>query len=84
MPQIIVMADARDRSVTFTERVTVSDFESRHFQTQLVERLGWAVEDAYAVECDHREPGAPEVASIEREPESRTERELVSDAQPVS
>lgn len=84
MPQIIVMADARDRSVTFTERVTVSDFESRHFQTQLVERLGWAVEDAHAVERDHREPGAPEVVSIEREPESRTERELVSDAQPVS
>ncbi len=84
MPQIIVMADAHDRSVMFTERVTVSDFESRHFQTQLVERLGWAVEDAYAVERDHREGSALEAASIEPEPESRTEREPVSDAQPVS
>jgi hypothetical protein len=34
----------------FTERVTVSDFESGHFQAQLVERLGWAVGDAAAVE----------------------------------
>jgi hypothetical protein len=84
MPQIIVMADAHDRSVMFTERVTVSDFESRHFHTQLVERLGWAVEDAHAVERDHREASAFEAASIEPEPESRTERDQVSDAQPVS
>jgi hypothetical protein len=34
----------------FAERVNVSDFESAHFQTQLVERLGWAVGDAAAVE----------------------------------
>jgi hypothetical protein len=32
--------------VTLIERVTVSDFESGHFQAQLVERLGWAVGDA--------------------------------------
>ncbi|MEO6858160.1 MAG: hypothetical protein ABI323_06175 [Solirubrobacteraceae bacterium] len=67
----------------FTERVTVSDFESGHFQAQLVERLGWAVEDAHAVERDHREAAAFEATSIEPEPE-RTEREMVSDAQPVS
>ncbi len=54
MPQIVVMADQTDGrddpAVMFTERVSVSDFESRHFQTQLVERLGWAVGDADAVE----------------------------------
>ena len=54
MPQIIVMADTSnggpDRAVMFTERVNERDFESRHFQTQLVERLGWAVGDASAVE----------------------------------
>jgi hypothetical protein len=54
MPQIVVMADQSDgrdeRAVMFTERVSVSDFESHHFQTQLVERLGWAVGDAAAVE----------------------------------
>jgi hypothetical protein len=56
MPQIIVMADGtaeeRDRMVMFRERVSPSDFESRHFATQLVERLGWAVGDAQQVEQD--------------------------------
>jgi hypothetical protein len=54
VPQIIVTADKAtedgERAVMFTERVTVHDFESDHFQAQLVERLGWAVGDAHAVE----------------------------------
>jgi hypothetical protein len=54
MPRIIVTADppseGSDRPIMFAERVNVSDFESHHFQTQLVERLGWAVGDADAVE----------------------------------
>ncbi len=54
MPRIIVTADNPcadgERAVMFTERVTVADFESGHFQAQLVERLGWAVGDADAVE----------------------------------
>jgi hypothetical protein len=32
------------------ERISLSDFESRHFATQLLERLGWAVEDAQQME----------------------------------
>jgi hypothetical protein len=28
------------------ERVSAADFESEHFATRLVERLGWAVTDA--------------------------------------
>jgi hypothetical protein len=32
------------------ERVSVSDFESHHFAKHLVERLGWAVNDAHEVE----------------------------------
>ena len=35
------------------ERVNVADFESDHFATQLVERLGWAVSDAD--EAEHNE-----------------------------
>jgi hypothetical protein len=58
MPQIIVAADRgaafRDGAVTFRERVTVADFESPHFAAQLLERLGWAVEDAHEAE---RVPG---------------------------
>lgn len=54
MPRIIVTADppseGGDRPIMFAERVSVSDFESHHFQSQLVERLGWAVGDADAVE----------------------------------
>lgn len=50
MPQIIVTADSLDDQggtpVMFRERVSVSDFESRHFANQLVERIGWAVGDA--------------------------------------
>ena len=67
MPQIIVMADptddTRSQAVMFTERVSVSDFESRHFQTQLVERLGWAVGDADALEHDRYELPEPEPRS---------------------
>lgn len=54
MPKIIVTADSRtegdERAVMFTERVNPSDFESPHFQNQLVERLGWAVGDAQVIE----------------------------------
>jgi hypothetical protein len=54
LPQIIVMADkpsdGREPPVMFRERVNVSDFESEHFATQLVERLGWAVGDADAID----------------------------------
>lgn len=56
MPQIIVTADSRtdgvERAVMFTERVNASDFESPHFQSQLVERLGWAVGDAQVIESN--------------------------------
>jgi hypothetical protein len=54
VPQIIVTADPGaafgEGAVTLRERVSIADFESEHFATQLVERLGWAVGDA-----DHAE-----------------------------
>ena len=62
MPQIIVTADApseRDSAaVMLRERVNLSDFESDHFASQLVERLGWAVGDAHQAERDAAIPGA--------------------------
>ena len=64
MPQIIVTADGGaafgEGAVTLKERVNVSDFESQHFARQLVERLGWAVEDAQQVEGGCAEPVAAE------------------------
>jgi hypothetical protein len=54
MPQIIVTADGPTEDgkppIMFRERVTVSDFESKHFTAQLAERLGWAVGDADELE----------------------------------
>ena len=50
MPQIIVTADrasdGEQPAVMWRERITPADFESDHFQAQLVQRLGWAVVDA--------------------------------------
>ena len=42
------------------ERINLADFESRHFASLLVERLGWAVSDAHDVEreADDVEPSA--------------------------
>lgn len=56
MPQIIVRTnrgtERPEESVMLNERVNVSDFESDHFAAQLIERLGWAVNDAHEVEED--------------------------------
>jgi len=54
MPQIIVTADRGsgqgEGAVLLRERINSSDFESATFAARLVERLGWAVDDAHAVE----------------------------------
>jgi hypothetical protein len=56
VPHIIVTADRADGrgdgAVMLMERINVSDFESDHFASQLVERLGWAVADAHEAERD--------------------------------
>jgi hypothetical protein len=68
MPQIIVAADRGaafgDGAVTFRETVSVADFESQHFATQLVERLGWAVEDADQAERALTVEGADQVERV--------------------
>jgi hypothetical protein len=60
MPQIIVTADRgaafAEGAVTLRERVSVADLESKHFATQLLERLGWAVSDAHEVERSDAPP----------------------------
>jgi hypothetical protein len=54
MPQIIVTAGDGAKleagTVTLRERINVSDFESDRFAANLVERLGWAVNDAIDAE----------------------------------
>lgn len=53
MPQILVVTDIREETgntVVYRERISPSDLESDHFSGQLVERVGWAVGDADALE----------------------------------
>jgi hypothetical protein len=94
MPQIIVMAQTRARSnepaVMFTERVNCRDFESRHFQNQLVERLSWAVDDAQAAErsrelaVDDDDAAEWAHAVADDAPAAERDRQPISDAQPAS
>jgi 1,6-anhydro-N-acetylmuramate kinase len=78
VPQIIVKADrSSDRgegAVMLRERVNVADFESDHFAAQLVERLGWAVNDAHEVEQEPtpepEAPAAPQTAELSAQPAS--------------
>lgn len=53
MPQILVVADSLNETpsaVVYRERISSTDLESAHFSGQLVERVGWAVRDADAIE----------------------------------
>jgi hypothetical protein len=98
VPQIIVTADNSStgggQAVMFTERVSVRDFESDHFQAQLVERIGWAVGDAHAAEqrqsdaaADQAEPPATpqaEATPVRTLDEKRLGRERATAAAPAS
>jgi len=53
MPQITVTAEASGTdgaAMTLRERVSAADFESERFLANLLERFGWAVEDATVAE----------------------------------
>ncbi|HWD76407.1 MAG TPA: hypothetical protein VG371_14805 [Solirubrobacteraceae bacterium] len=85
MPQIIVTADKPNDEgqppVMFRERVSVSDFESKHFASQLVERLGWAVGDAD--ELNRRSSLQAERRRARRRMVDAAQRELALSARPV-
>jgi hypothetical protein len=62
MPQILVVTESPEeagRTVVYRERIAPSDLESDHFSGQLVERVGWAVQDADEMEHDVAEPRIP-------------------------
>ncbi len=49
MPQILVLTDLAEdveSTVVYRERISSTDLDSDHFSGQLVERVGWAVQDA--------------------------------------
>jgi hypothetical protein len=61
MPQILIVTDSPQAAgtVVYRERIVSTDLESDHFSGQLVERVGWAVQDASEVEhrAEVRAPG---------------------------
>lgn len=49
MPRVIVVAEPVDselKSATLDERVLSGEVRSEHFSAHLLERIGWALEDA--------------------------------------
>jgi len=49
MPRILVSTEPLDRPdavVMLDERIAASDLSSDHFAAQLIQRIGWAVDDA--------------------------------------
>jgi hypothetical protein len=53
MPQILVVTDVSndaETTVVYRERIATTDLESNHYSGHLVERVGWAVLDADALE----------------------------------
>ena len=59
MPQILVVTDPAERdpsTVVYRERVLTTDLESDHFSGQLVERVGWAIQDADEIETGSGSP----------------------------
>jgi hypothetical protein len=81
MPQIIVTAGDSgelEGEVTLRERINASDFESERFTVNLVERLGWAVDDA--AEAERHRPAtqdAPGAVASDQTVDNEAIRELV-------
>lgn len=79
MPQIIVTAGDsanREGKVLLRERITAADFESERFTVNLLERLGWAVDDA--ADAERQGQSAQEAAAaVERHERAEPEAELI-------
>ena len=70
MPQILVVTDPAEQAastVVYRGRVLSTDLESDHFSGQLVERVGWAVQDADQIEHGSDRTGQPAPA-LDRSP----------------
>ncbi len=54
MPRILVTTEPvekPDAGVMLDERIATSDLTSDYFAAQLIQRIGWALADAEATEC---------------------------------
>jgi hypothetical protein len=53
MPRILVTTEPAERpkaAVMLDEHIATSDLTSQHFAAQLIQRIGWAVDDAESTE----------------------------------
>jgi hypothetical protein len=71
MPQILVVTDPAERAastVVYRERIVSTDLESDHFSGQLVERVGWAIQDADEIEQED-DRTVPHLTEMPAEPD---------------
>jgi hypothetical protein len=57
MPRLIVTTettDDRTNAIVHDERVLASNLDNEHSSAQLIERVGWALEDAEQLESEQR------------------------------
>jgi hypothetical protein len=57
MPRLIVTAETRndrDDAIVHDERVLATNLDNEHSSAQLIERVGWALEDAERLEAEQR------------------------------
>ena len=55
MPRLIVTAETgkdRDDAIVHDERVLATNLDNDHSSAQLIERVGWALEDAERLEAE--------------------------------
>jgi hypothetical protein len=55
MPRLIVTAETgtdRDDAIVHDERLLVTNLDNDHSSAQLIERVGWALEDAERLEAE--------------------------------
>jgi hypothetical protein len=60
MPSILIVPESGDDAVLerfkLRERVSADDLQDEHIRAQLLQRIGWAVEDAEREEAGARTP----------------------------
>jgi hypothetical protein len=57
MPRLIVITETegeRENAVVHDERVLATNLANEHASAQLIERVGWALEDAEQLESEQR------------------------------
>jgi hypothetical protein len=68
MPKIIIQTEGPHRTATLSERVVPAEAQSHHYLEQLIERVGWALQDAEDLEAAAQPPPIAPDAEAKRTP----------------